>query len=528
MEWQPAPGIEVGSPRTVEDLGVPESLVHDIVLRQAVSMGRTSTTRLSSRLALGPALMTRIVEDLRDLQFLEMQGMDGRDYILAPTGAGRQQAADRMQLSRYMGPVPVGLRTYSQVIRAQHASPHIDLPALKAAFSDLIISDDLLRELGPAAIAGGAMFLYGPPGTGKSSIAERLLRIYGDLVLVPHAVEVDGQVITVFDPVVHKPVSPQPIGIDRRWILCERPSVIVGGELGPEMLELKYQRDSGTYVAPVQMLANNGILVIDDFGRQANLSPDALLNRWIVPLDRQRDFLMLDHGVRFDIPFDAKIVFSTNLQPETLGDEAFFRRIQSKILIPSIEDKAFDKILYRVCEANNVALTPDAAEHLRQVSRQLGDGDLRPYLPAAVCKILISICRFEGLPLELHPVMINRIARMYFTRTDDRGDAVPVAASTRRPVTMPQAPLPHLAEEPVPTPVPHAVQHATPAPAPVAHPPVPPTTPARPVEPLPRREPVPRPPVPAAEVPAVPVAETPPVPVAEAPTPPREPGVVAF
>jgi hypothetical protein len=191
----------------------------------------------------------------------------------------------------------------------------------------------------------------------------------------------------------------------------------------------------------VQMQANNGILVIDDFGRQANLTPEALLNRWIVPLDRQRDHLTLDHGVKFDIPFDAKIVFSTNLQPETLGDEAFFRRIQSKVLIPSITDDAFDEVLRRVCDHHGVRLNAGAPEHLRRTSRELGDGDLRPYLPAAVCKILLSICSFEGLPLELHPEMIERIAHMYFTHTDDRGGEIPVAASARRPVTMPTGAL---------------------------------------------------------------------------------------
>jgi hypothetical protein len=461
MEWRAAPGVDVSMPRSLNDLGVPEALVHDIVLRQAVTMGRTSTLQLSNRLAVGPGLMTKVVEDLRDLQFLEVTGIDGRNYQLAPTDAGRRQANDRMQLSRYVGPVPVNLEAYAATIRAQHASPHIDLEALKEAFSDLVVSDQLLRELGPAAIAGGAMFLYGPPGTGKSSIAERLLRIYGDLVLVPHAVEVDSQIINVFDPVVHRPAEEQPSGIDRRWVLCHRPCVIVGGELGPEMLDLKYQRDSGTYVAPLQMQANNGILVIDDFGRQANLTPEALLNRWIVPLDRQKDHLTLDHGVKFDIPFDAKIVFSTNLQPETLGDEAFFRRIQSKVLVPSITDDMFDEVLRRVCDAQGVAVTPGAPEHLRRTSRELGDGDLRPYLPAAVCKILRSICSFEGLEPELSPAMIDRVAHLYFTHTDDRGGDVPVAAGPRRRVTMPSGSrdgfAPHTAPgAPAPAPVPAA------------------------------------------------------------------------
>jgi hypothetical protein len=392
---------------------------------------------LSAKLALSPVLMTHLVEELRDLRFLEVQGMDGRDYLLAPTEAGRQQANDRMQLCRYVGAAPVSLAGYTDIINKQHATPRINLAALKEAFADLVISEDLLREVGPAAIAGGAMFLYGPPGTGKSSIAERILRIYGDYVLVPFAVEVDGEIITVFDPVVHHPAAEQPEGIDPRWLLCHRPFIIVGGELGPEMLDLQYQRGSGTYVAPIQMQANNGILVIDDFGRQANLSPQALLNRWIVPLDRQRDYLTLEYGMKFEIPFDTKIVFSTNLQPETLGDEAFFRRIQSKILIPSITDDAFEEVLRRVCDHDGITLTPDAPTHLRWMSRELGDGDLRPYLPGAVAKILESICSFEDLPLELNPAMIERIAHMYFTHTDDRNGDLPVAASARRRVAIP-------------------------------------------------------------------------------------------
>jgi hypothetical protein len=416
----------------VADLGIPVSLVHDLVLRQALVQGRTSTLRLSAKLALSPTLLTPVIEDLRELRYLEVQGVENRDYLLAPTEAGRAQATDRMQLSRYMGPTPVSLPAYSAIISRQHAEPRANLEQLKNAFSDLVISDDLLREVGPAAIAGGAMFLYGPPGTGKTSIAERLLRVYDDFVLVPHAVEVDGQVITVFDPVIHEPLAEQPPDIDPRWVLCKRPFIIVGGELNGSMLDLAFQSGSGVYLAPIQMQANNGILVIDDFGRQT-LSPQALLNRWIVPLDRQVDYLSLDYGLKFQVPFDAKIVFSTNLQPQTLGDEAFFRRIQSKILIPTISDDQFEEVLRRVAAANGVEMTPDAPTHLRWMSRELGDGDLRPYLPGAVMKILKSICVFEDLPLRLDPTMIERIAHIYFTHAPERmaDDSVPsVSANT--------------------------------------------------------------------------------------------------
>jgi hypothetical protein len=223
-------------------------------------------------------------------------------------------------------------------------------------------------------------------------------------------------------------VPEQPPDIDPRWVLCKRPFIIVGGELNGSMLDLAYQSGSGVYLAPIQMQANNGILVIDDFGRQT-LSPQALLNRWIVPLDRQVDYLSLDYGLKFQVPFDAKIVFSTNLQPTTLGDEAFFRRIQSKILIPTITDDQFEEVLRRVATANGVEMTPDAATHLRWMSRELGDGDLRPYLPGAVVKILKSICVFEDLPLRLDPRMIERIAHIYFTHAPERMDEDVPAAS---------------------------------------------------------------------------------------------------
>jgi hypothetical protein len=329
-----------------------------------------------------------------------------------------------------------------------------------------VISDRLLREVGPAAIAGGAMFLYGPPGTGKSSIAERLLRIYGDQVLVPHAVEVDGQIISVYDPVVHRPFDPQPSDIDPRWMLCKRPFIIVGGELSADKLDLAYQAASGTYLAPVQMQANNGVLVIDDFGRQATLTPAELLNRWIVPLDRHIDYLSLDYGMKFEVPFDAKIVFSTNLEPATLGDEAFFRRIQSKILIPTIADDQFDEVLRRVAIAEEVELTPDASTHLRWMSRELGDGDLRPYLPGSVCKILKAICTFEERPLVLDPPMIERIASMYFTHADDTSeDELTAGVHTRHPAG-------HATSHPVepsaaaPAEAPASAPPAEPAPAP--------------------------------------------------------------
>jgi len=422
--------------RSIEGLDVPVTLVQDIVLRQALFDGRTSTVELCEKLHVGPSVMTMIIEELRELRYLEVQGLESRNYKLALTEVGREQTNDRLQMCRYAGAVPVSLAVYCAVVRAQHATPSIDMASLRAAFSDLVVADELLEELGPATLAGGAMFLYGPPGTGKSSIAERLLRVHTDAVAIPYAVEVDGQVITVFDPIQHKPVAVQPDSLDRRWVLCERPSIIVGGELTGRMLDLAYEPGSGVYLAPLQMQANNGILVIDDFGRQT-LTPEQLLNRWIVPLDRQVDYLSLNYGVKFAVPFDPKIVFSTNLEPEVLGDEAFFRRIQSKILIPTIDDDQFDEVLRRVCIAQSIPIAPGAPTYLRHISRTFGDGDLRPYLPAAMVKILQSMSAFRKCAPVLDRATIDRAARVYFTHARKLNGVGAAAAPAHRPALAP-------------------------------------------------------------------------------------------
>jgi hypothetical protein len=409
--------VDFQAPKHVTALGVPESMTLDIVLRRALLDGHTSTMQLATGLAVTPLLMETAVECLRRESLLEVSGLEGRNLKLGVTELGRAQAIDRMKLCRYAGAVPVSLADYAQVVRGQHRQPKIHHDTIRAAFADLVISDRLLDELGPAILAKGAIFLYGHPGTGKSSIAERLIRVHDDQVVIPRAVEVDGQIMTVFDPVLHRPVDPQPKGLDPRWVLCRRPSVIVGGELQASQLDLSYDASTGIYAAPLQIQANNGILVIDDFGRQS-LTPEELLNRWIVPLDRGIDYLTLDNGLKFELPCLTKIVFSTNMEPSNLADEAFFRRIRSKVLIPAINDDQFDQILHAVAAAAGVAVGPGAAEHLRAVSREKGDGDLRPYVPAVVCELVCSISDYEDMDRVLDVAMVDRVAYLFFTQSD--------------------------------------------------------------------------------------------------------------
>lgn len=422
--------IDLRSPRHTDDLGIPLSLVHDLALRRALFEGRTSSVRLGEGLGLSQQLMVGVIEELRELRYLEVLGLEGRDYQLTLTDSGKEQANERMRLCRYAGHAPVSLADYRAVVLAQRANPTITRDVMRKAFADLVVNTRLLDELGPALLADGAMFLYGPPGTGKSSIAERLNRIHEDAVLVPRAVEVDSQIITVFDPVVHRPVANQPPELDARWVLCQRPAVIAGGELRMNQLDLTYEQSNGVYIAPLQMQANNGVFVIDDFGRQHQLTPETLLNRWIVPLDRKVDYLALSYGLKFEIPFDAKIVFSTNLDPNTLGDEAFFRRIQNKILIPPIADDEFDEVLGRAAAAYGVMIDNGTEAYLRHVTRSMGDGDLRPYLPKEVCKILRSVCEYQNTPLVLDRASVDRVASVYFTKLQS-------IAGTQRPTVPP-------------------------------------------------------------------------------------------
>lgn len=402
------------APRTIEELGIPDALIQDIVLRRALFEGRTSTLQLATATCLSVAVMAKVVEELRDLRYLEVLGLEGYDYQLELTGQGREQANERMSVCRYAGAAPVSLTDYVDTVRRQSRPPEVTPETIREAFADLVVNEHLLAELGPALLTQGAVFLYGPPGTGKTSIAERLIRVHDDPVLIPRAVEVDSQIITLFDPVVHRAVEPQPEDLDPRWVLCERPSIIAGGELTADMMDLTYEPSNGVYLAPLQMQANNGVLVIDDFGRQV-MTPEQLLNRWIVPLDRRKDYLSLSYGVRFEVPFDAKVVFSTNLDPASLGDEAFFRRIQNKILVPPITDEEFDLVLARAAAHHGVTVEPDAPAHLRAVSRSMGDGDLRPYLPGEVCKILKAVCAFHGWAPVLRPDTVERVASIYFT-----------------------------------------------------------------------------------------------------------------
>ncbi|MGB6057580.1 MAG: hypothetical protein WBF71_04885 [Microthrixaceae bacterium] len=408
---------DLRTPTSPEAVGLSPTLMEDLLLRRAVMEGRTPMTTLAQKLHVSINVVDALLNSMRERKLIEYDGMEGRAYRVAVTEAGRELSAQRSRETRYAGPMPVPLSLYDSVVRSQRPDVRLDQDMLTRSFSDLVIAPDLIDQLGPAIHGEGAMFLYGPPGTGKSSIAERVVRAYQDQVLVPHCVEVDGQIISVFDPTLHDPVAEQPPGLDRRWVLCLRPAVVTGGELHAGMLDLQLDRETGVYLAPLQMKANNGVLVIDDFGRQA-MSPDALLNRWIVPLDRGIDYLTL-HGRKFEVPFEVKVVLSTNLDPSQLGDEAFFRRIHNKIYIGACNDDQFDWILARVADKKGVTVDGLGAAKLRAEAKAKGDGELRAYLPGVVCELALAISAYENTAPDLTPGLIDRVLRLYFADMDN-------------------------------------------------------------------------------------------------------------
>ena len=402
------------SPDTIAGLGLRDSLITDLFLKHCLAAGNSTLTGISGTMKLAIEHVESVFHLLKAQQLIEVRGMCGEDYSFSLSAAGKKNALERMNISGYAGPVPVPLAQYESAVRSQIGRSRVNREILSRAFHDLSVSPDLIAKLGPALVSRSSMFLYGPSGTGKSSLAERLLRVFDDAIAVPWAVEVEGNIITVFDSSVHRAVDAPPSrDHDPRWQFCSRPSIVVGGELVPSMLELQRNPDTGAYVAPLHMKANNGVFVVDDFGRQI-ISPRELLNRWIVPLDRHVDYLSTSAGFKFPIPFEVFVVFSTNLNPTELADEAFLRRIRNKIFVDAIEPRIFDKIVDRRIQSSAWEIVPGAGEYLRRVCLERG-GDLRPCYPRDIFGIIESAAGFEEREPILARADIDRAADTYFT-----------------------------------------------------------------------------------------------------------------
>src|ERR1039457_628519 len=400
-------------PGRLEGLGVPRSVVADLVLRYLWLHGSGTLALLNETLKLSFPVLETLFHQFRNQQLLEVKGMTGNDYSFSLTAGGRLQAAGRNEVCQYVGPAPVSIQQYQKIVKAQAAHVRLSRESLRQAFADLVLPDGLLDQLGPALIGHRSLFLYGSTGNGKTSIAERILRIYQDSVVVPYAVEVDGHIISLFDPVVHRELPFHDDLLDPRWAVCQRPCITMGGELSAAMLELRLDDSTRVFIAPCQMKANNGILVIDDFGRQM-VEPRDLLNRWIVPLDRRVDYLTLSSGMKFQVPFELMVVLSSNLDPHDLADEAFLRRIQTKVMVDNVTPEVFEEIFRRVMQSNQVPTEPGCAEYLRERCEQYVARVLRACYPMDVYRLVRAISEYEGRPVRMTRVNIDRAVALYF------------------------------------------------------------------------------------------------------------------
>jgi hypothetical protein len=346
-------------PTSLAQTGLSLTFLADLLGKHLSQAGVLTTSQVVERMALAGAIVDQVLQFLRTEGRVEVRSRLGLDPELryGLTDKGRLEAQDAFQRSGYVGPAPVPLADYCALVRKQSVHHQkVTRQAVHDAFEGIVIADEMLDRLGPALNSCRAIFLYGNAGTGKTYTAKRLASVLNGLVLVPHAIAVNETVVQVFDPICHEQLSfsnpPLPTmldqGFDPRYVPCERPIVLTGGELSADMLELQYDASTRTYSAPVQLKANNGFLLIDDLGRQ-RVEPAVLFNRWIVPMDSQQDSLATSRGHHFEVPFDLVLVFSTNLRPEEIADQAFLRRLGYKIELRPIQPEEYKQIWQRVC-----------------------------------------------------------------------------------------------------------------------------------------------------------------------------------
>ena len=407
--------ILVDAPQTIGDTGIRRTLLEELALKSLYLNGEMSLAELAERTCLSLPVVEELFQFFRREQLCEVKGMVHGTHVVAASSAGKERAAASFAFSQYAGPAPVSLDEYSARVHAQGIQRTQVGPAdLGRAFESLVLSEELVARLGTAVVSGRSVFLYGPSGTGKTTLACNIPAVYDDFVLIPQAIEVDSQVICVYDPVVHR-LSPysMPDDWDRRWMLCHRPRVVAGGELSSEMLDLQFNASTRFFTAPLQLKANNGVLVIDDFGRQ-RMRSDELLNRWMTPLDRRLDFLTLPGGKKFEVPFDVLVVFSTNIDPRTLADEAFLRRIPNKIHLDYASPRQFAKIFRRACAAHMLVSEEDLAEYAAEFITSEMKQPLSHSFAGDIVEQVLWSAKYRGIDPQLTRDTFRHACANYF------------------------------------------------------------------------------------------------------------------
>lgn len=403
-------------PRSLAQTGVRASILEDLALKSLYLTGPFSVAELAKQTHLSYEVADELFDRLRAKLLCEVTGMFGHIPNMAITSMGRNRAMELLSQSQYAGAAPVSLPSYVDQVRKQSVRTlRVTREDVEQAFSDFVLEPKTLSHFGTALNSGEAIFLYGPPGTGKTSAAEKLASVLAkNAVWVPYAIEVDGQIIVVFDPTIHKRFETNDDHhYDRRWVYCHRPTVIAGGELTMEMLDLQFSAATNYYVGPVQLKANNGTLIIDDFGRQ-RMTPEELLNRWVVPLDRGIEFLTLAGGRKIEVPFELLVVFASNRDPMKLMDPAFLRRIQTKIRIGEVTAAQFCEIFRRVAAKHRVQIEDQTVYDLIVVIRDELKEDLRACHPRDLVNQVAWAARYEGKPLELDRASLMTAVESYF------------------------------------------------------------------------------------------------------------------
>ncbi|WP_299043102.1 ATPase [uncultured Tateyamaria sp.] len=431
MNMQVSDVIAPPAPKRLQDMKLPVVMMRDILLKTMFRKNLDMVSDLSEAMCLPIPVVQELIDMSRDQRLMEATGTlnanNGNEMGYQLTDGGKARALDALSQSEYFGAMPVPLDVYrAQVKRQSIRNIMVTRQQLVGAMGHLVLPDDLLDQLGPAVSAGRSILMYGPPGNGKSSISNGIRDALGDNVFVPRAIEYAGQVITVYDPIVHSlaqeeaqdPTSLRRVTpYDKRYVKCERPTVITGGELSLNMLDLVYNPTARTYQAPLQLKSTGGIFIVDDLGRQAE-PPQALVNRWIVPLEESKDILALQSGEKFEVPFDTLVVFSTNFHPNEIFDQAALRRIFFKIKIDGPNQANFLKIFAMVAKKKGMALNEEALVHLLKVKYPTIDNIYANYQPNFLIDQMVAICNFEGIPLQMRPDLIDRAWANMFVKDE--------------------------------------------------------------------------------------------------------------